>query len=48
MVVGPPPLQLGEQVWRLLSSRPGATSQRGYSMSDRQIDSFNKSGIEPA
>jgi hypothetical protein len=29
MVVGPPPLQMGQQVWGLLRSCPGAASKGG-------------------
>ncbi len=48
MVVGAPPLQRGQQLWSLLGSRPGAASQRGYPMSDGQIDPLNESGVQPA
>ena len=46
MIVGSPPLEMGEQVWGLLRRSPGATSQRGYSMSDSQIHPLNESGVE--
>jgi hypothetical protein len=48
MIVGAPPLQMGEQVWSLLSRRPGATSQRGYSVSDRQIHPLNTGSVQPS
>src|SRR5260370_13953040 len=47
MGVGPPPFQMGQQLGGLLRSGPGATSQRGYSMADGQIDPLNKSGVQP-
>ncbi len=31
----------------LLRRGPGAASERGYPMSDRQIDPFNKGGVQP-
>jgi len=37
-----------EQVWGLLRRRPGATSQRGYSMADGQIRPLNKGSIQPS
>jgi hypothetical protein len=46
MTIGSPPLEVGQQVRRLLRRRPGATSQRGYSMSDRQIHPLDKGGVE--
>jgi len=48
MVVGAPPLQMGQQGWRLLSRRPAPTSQRSYSVSDGQIHPLNKGGVEPS
>jgi hypothetical protein len=46
MRVGSPPLEIGEQVWRLLGRGPGATSQRGYSVSDGQIHPLNKGRVQ--
>src|SRR5689334_18660258 len=48
VIVGAPPLQMGEQVWGLLRRRPGATSQGGYSMSESQIDPLNIGGVQPS
>lgn len=47
MVIGPPPLQVGKQVWRLLRCRPGAPCERCYPMAHRQIDPLNESRIQP-
>jgi len=47
MVVGAPPFQIGQKLWGLLRRGPGAASERGYPMSDRQIHPFNKSGVQP-
>jgi hypothetical protein len=46
MIVRAPPLQMGQQVWGLLSRRPGAASKGCHSMADGQIDSLNESRIE--
>ena len=46
MIMRAPPLQMGEQLWRLLRRRPRATSQRGYSMADGQIHPLDESGVE--
>ena len=48
MIVGSPPLQMGQQVWRLLGRGPGAACQRGYSMADGQIHPLNKSRVQPS
>ena len=48
MIISAPPLQVGEQVRGSLSRRPGATSQRGYSVTDGQIHPLNRGGIEPS
>jgi hypothetical protein len=37
---------MSKQVWGLLSRRPGATRERCYAMTHRQIHPLNKSGIE--
>src|SRR5437763_9302853 len=48
VIVGAPPLEVSQEVWRLLSCSPGATSQRGYSVSDGQIHALNKGGVQPS
>jgi len=47
MIVGAPPLQMGEQVRGLLSRGPGSASQRGYPLADGQIHALNKGGVQP-
>jgi len=46
VIIRSPPLQMGQKLWGLLRRRPGATCQRGYPMSDRQIHPFNKSSVQ--
>jgi hypothetical protein len=46
VIVGAPPLQMGEQLWGRLGRRPGATSQGGSSMADGQIDPRNLGGVQ--
>jgi transposase len=46
MIVSPPPLQLGEQVWALLGRSPGAASQRCHAMTNREIHPLNESGVQ--
>ena len=46
VVIGSPPFQVCQQVWGRLRRRPGATSQRGYSVSDGQIHPLNESRVE--
>jgi hypothetical protein len=46
--VSPPPFQVGQKLWSRLRRGPGATSQRCYPLTDGQIHSFNKSGIQPS
>jgi hypothetical protein len=46
MVVGAPPLEVGEQKWGLLGRGPGATSKRCYGMADGQVDSLDESCVE--
>ena len=46
MIVRAPPFYIDQQVWRLLSRRPGSMSKGCHSMSDRQIHPLDKSGIE--
>jgi|GEM_PF-1515227 hypothetical protein len=46
VIVSAPPLEIGQQVWSLLGRGPGSTSQGGYSMADRQIDSLNKRCVQ--
>ena len=47
VILRSPPFQLGQKLWGLLCRCPGAASQRGYPMSDRQIHPFDKSGAQP-
>lgn len=35
VIIGPSPLESGEQMWRLLCSSPGAASERCYAMADQ-------------
>ena len=42
MIVGAPPLQMGQQLRRLLSCRPGPACERGHAMSNCQIHPFNE------
>jgi hypothetical protein len=46
VIIGPPPLQMGHQVWRLLRRGPGPASQGRDTMADGQIDSLNESRIQ--
>jgi hypothetical protein len=46
MIVSPPPLQVGKELWGGLRGGPGATRQSCHSMTDGQIHPFNKSGVE--
>src|SRR6266699_1388004 len=48
VIVGAPPLEMGEQGWGLLGCGPRATCQRRYSMSDGQIDPLNIGGVQPS
>ena len=48
MILGAPPLQVGQKLWRLLRGDPGATSQRSHSMADREIDALNERLVEPS
>jgi hypothetical protein len=48
MIIRSPPLQVCQKLWRLLRSGPGATSQGGYALADRQIDSLNERRVESA
>jgi hypothetical protein len=47
MIVRPPPFQIGEQLWGLLSSGPSPACQRSYCVSDGQIHAFDESGVQP-
>jgi hypothetical protein len=42
MIVRSPPLEMGQEMWGLLSRSPGATSQGRNAMSDGQIHPLNK------
>jgi hypothetical protein len=48
VIIGSPPLEMGQKLWSLLRSGPGATCQSRYSVTDRQIHPFNKSRVEPS
>ena len=48
MVVRAPPLQMGEQLGRLLSRGPGPSCQRGYAMADGQIHPFDERRVQPS
>jgi hypothetical protein len=48
MIVGAPPLQMGQELWSLLRRSPGATSKGCHSMADCQIHALDKSGIQPS
>src|SRR6266566_5926091 len=44
MIVGAPPLQIGQQVWRLLCCGPCTAGQSCHPMTDGQWSPFDKSG----
>ena len=44
--IGPPPLQMGEQLWGLLSRGPGTAGERRYAMADRQIHALDKRRVQ--
>ncbi len=46
MIIGSPPLEMGEQVWGLLCCGPGSTCQSCDAMTHRQIHPLNESGVE--
>ena len=46
MILGSPPLQVGQQLWGGLRRGPGATRQRCHPMADGQIDPLDTSGVE--
>jgi hypothetical protein len=46
MVVGPPPLQMGQQLGRLLCGGPGPACESGHAMSDGQIHALNESRVQ--
>ncbi len=46
VIVGAPPLEVGQQVWGLLSSGPGTASERRSPMSDGQIHPRNLGGVQ--
>jgi hypothetical protein len=45
MILGAPPLQMGQQLWRLLSRGPGTACERSYPMSDGQIHPLDTSRV---
>ena len=48
VIIGSPPLQMGEQGWGLLGSGPGTACQRCHPMTDGQVHPFNKGSIQPS
>jgi hypothetical protein len=48
MVVGVPPLQMRQEVWRLLCGGPGTASERGYAMANGQIHALDESRVQPS
>ena len=48
VIIGSPPLEMGEQVWGLLGSGPGTACQRCNPMTDGQVHPFNKGSIQPS
>ena len=48
MIVRSPPFQMGQQLWGLLGSGPGAACQRRHAMSHRQIHPLDKSRVQPS
>jgi len=46
MIVGALPLEVAQEVRRLLRSGSRAASQNGYSLSDGQNDPLNKGSVE--
>ena len=47
VVVGAPPLQMGEQLWKLLGCGLGPACERCSAMSNLQIHALNKGGVQP-
>ena len=45
MVVRAPPFDMQEQMFRVLSQRPGLAHQRSDTPADGQIDPLNESGL---
>ena len=48
VIVASPPFQVSQQLWSLLGSGPGSTSQCRYSMSERQINPLNERRVQPS
>jgi hypothetical protein len=48
MIISSPPFQMSQELWSGLRCGPGATCQRCHPMTDGQIHSFNKSGVQPS
>ena len=46
MIIGLTPFQVGQQLWGGLRRGPGVTRQRCHLMTDSQIHSLDKSGVE--
>jgi hypothetical protein len=48
VIVRSPPLQMGQQMGRLLRCGPGSASQSGQAMADGQIHPLDKSRVQPS
>jgi hypothetical protein len=48
VILGTPPLEMGEQMRRLLSRSPGAACQSCHAMTNGQIHPFDESGVQPS
>jgi hypothetical protein len=48
VIVRSPPLQMGQEMGRLLCCGPGPASQSGQAMTDRQIHPLDKSRVQPS
>jgi hypothetical protein len=48
MIVSSSPPEMGQELWGLLGSGPGAACQRCHPMLDDQIHPLNKSGVQPS
>jgi hypothetical protein len=45
MIVGAPPLKVGQKLWSLLRGGPASTCQRRSCVTDRQWSPFNRGGV---
>ncbi len=48
MVVGSPPLQIGQQLWGLLGSGPSTSCERCHPMTNGQIHPLDESRVQPS